>query len=99
MSEIAHTPSELAVLRALADERRLAILDAVAKRPGICACELLERFEMSQSTLSHHMKALCEAGLVSCSKQGKWSHYALCATGFETSRAYAERMLNKATGA
>ena len=36
---------------------------------------------MSQSTLSHHMKVLCTAGLVVCEKRGKWSHYRLCADG------------------
>lgn len=87
---------DVAALRALADERRLAILEAVAERPGVCACNLLDEFEMSQSTLSHHMKVLCEAGLVSCARRGKWTDYTLDASGFEAVAAYASRMARKA---
>ena len=43
----------------------------------LCACRILERFEMSQSTLSHHMKLLCECGLVKSREQGKWTYYSL----------------------
>ena len=41
----------------------------------LCACELLERLEVTQPTLSHHMKILCECGLVLAFKEGKWQHY------------------------
>lgn len=42
-----------------------------------CGCKLLEAFEITQPTLSHHMKILCECGLVETRKEGKWSHYSL----------------------
>ena len=85
--------AEVALFRALGDERRLRILDAVAGSPGICACKLLEMFDMSQSTLSHHMKLLCEAGLVACSRKGKWANYTLRAEGLEPVERYVEGML------
>jgi ArsR family transcriptional regulator len=42
-----------------------------------CACKLLEAFEITQPTLSHHMKILTECGLVNVKKDGKWSYYSL----------------------
>lgn len=42
-----------------------------------CGCRLLEAFEITQPTLSHHMKILCECGLVNDRKEGKWHHYSL----------------------
>ena len=85
-------PAEAALFKALGDEKRLRMLDMVAASPGICACSLLEEFEMSQSTLSPHMSLLKAAGLVSCEKRGKWCHYTLRAEGFEAVGRYATQM-------
>ena len=46
-----------------------------------CACELLEQLEISQPTLSHHMKILCESGIVSPRKDGKWTYYSISGSG------------------
>lgn len=62
--------------KALCDENRLIILEMLQKREK-CACELLEEMNISQSTLSHHMKILCESGIVKSRKDGKWSHYSI----------------------
>lgn len=62
--------------RALGDSNRLQIL-AMLSDGETCACELLEHFEITQPTLSHHMKILCECGLVRREKAGKWTHYSL----------------------
>lgn len=70
-------PSDASVFKALGDEKRLRIMRQIARQPGICSCKVLQEHEMSQSTLSHHMKLLCEAGLVKCEKDGKWVHYTL----------------------
>ncbi len=43
----------------------------------LCACEILEKFSITQPTLSHHMKILCDCGLVNGRKEGKWMHYSL----------------------
>ena len=54
-----------------------------------CACYLLEELNISQSTLSHHMKLLCDSGLVDYRKEGKWMHYSLSE---ECVKAFREMM-------
>ncbi|MEX1308339.1 MAG: metalloregulator ArsR/SmtB family transcription factor [Eubacteriales bacterium] len=62
--------------KALSDENRIKILELL--KPGnVCACELLERLQITQPTLSHHMKILVESGLVLPKKDGKWVRYSL----------------------
>jgi len=74
--------SEAKVFKALCDPNRLMIIDRL--RDGeMCACKILEELAISQSTLSHHMKILCESGLVESARVGKWTHYSLNAPGFE----------------
>ena len=46
-----------------------------------CACHLLEALNITQPTLSHHMKILCDAGIVIGRKEGKWMHYSICSEG------------------
>ncbi|MCI5704186.1 ArsR/SmtB family transcription factor [Candidatus Pseudoscillospira sp. SGI.172] len=62
--------------RALGDSNRLQIIQMLSGGEK-CACKLLERFEITQPTLSHHMKILCECGLVEVRREGRWSHYSL----------------------
>ena len=62
--------------KALGDSNRLQIVQMLSDGEK-CACKLLEQFEITQPTLSHHMKTLCECGLVDVRKEGKWSHYSL----------------------
>ena len=70
----------VAVFKALGDENRIRILKLL--RGGEkCACKLLEELNISQSTLSHHMKILCDAGIVTGRKEGKWMHYSICCEG------------------
>ena len=64
------------VFKALDDEKRLQILD-ILRSGERCACVLLEDVHVSQSTLSHHMKILCESGLVLGRREGKWVHYSI----------------------
>ncbi len=64
------------VFKALGDSRRAMIVDLLSCGE-LCACRILEKFEMSQSTLSHHMKILCESGIVKGREEGKWTYYAL----------------------
>lgn len=64
------------ICKALGDNNRLSILKML--RTGEkCACKILEELNISQSTLSHHMKILCDSKIVECRKDGKWSHYSL----------------------
>lgn len=64
------------VFKALGDPKRAMIVDMLSCGE-LCACMILQKFEMSQSTLSHHMKLLCESGLVKGREEGKWTHYSL----------------------
>ena len=68
------------ICRALGDPNRLQIVQMLSGGE-MCACRLLEHFQITQPTLSHHMKILCECGLVNTRREGKWSHYSLnCGT-------------------
>ncbi|HSV30637.1 MAG TPA: metalloregulator ArsR/SmtB family transcription factor [Atribacteraceae bacterium] len=64
------------VFKALGDPKRAMIVDMLSCEE-LCACMILEKFEMSQSTLSHHMKLLCGCGLVRSRNEGKWTYYSL----------------------
>lgn len=77
--------NEATVFKALCDPNRLLILENL-QREEKCACKLLEDLEISQSTLSHHMKILCEAGFVESTKQGKWMHYSINSEGFNNAK-------------
>jgi len=65
------------LLKALADPVRLRLLSLVASHEGgeACVCELNDAFELSQPTISHHMKVLYEVGLVDRDKRGVWVYY------------------------
>ncbi len=68
------------VFKAFCDENRLRILELL--RTGEkCACMILEDLNIKQSTLSHHMKILCDAEIVSARKDGKWTHYSISNEG------------------
>jgi ArsR family transcriptional regulator len=78
--------SDLAALcRALGDEKRIAVLRMLADGER-CACELLSELDISQPTLSHHMKLLCDTGLVAVRREGRWRHYRLLPEAIETLR-------------
>ena len=66
--------------KALSDPNRLIIVEML-ENGELCACELLEKLHISQSTLSHHMKILCEAEIVNCRREGKWMRYSLSSKG------------------
>lgn len=73
------------VFKALCDPNRLMIIEMLQSGEK-CACKILEELNIVQSTLSHHMKILCESGLVSSSRVGKWTHYSLDKEGCETAK-------------
>lgn len=70
----------LCIFKALSDENRIRIFKMLRSGEK-CACKLLEELNISQPTLSHHMKILCDAGIVSGRKVGKWMHYSICCEG------------------
>lgn len=73
------------VFKAFCDDNRLMILDMLISEEK-CACELLEELHISQSTLSHHMKILCESGIVSGRKDRKWMYYIIDMDGLEKAK-------------
>lgn len=74
------------VFKAFCDENRLQILEQLQSGEK-CACILLEHLNISQSTLSHHMKILCESGIVIGRKAGKWTHYSISEEGAKIAKA------------
>lgn len=68
------------MFKAFCDENRLQILELL--RGGEkCACRLLEEMQITQPTLSHHMKILCDSGVVAGRKEGKWMYYSVSEEG------------------
>lgn len=68
--------SNAKIFKALSDPNRLEIIDILSCGEK-CACDILENFQFTQPTLSHHMKVLIDCGLVKCRKEGLWSYYSL----------------------
>ncbi|MFE7544677.1 ArsR/SmtB family transcription factor [Streptomyces platensis] len=70
--------TELAkVFKALGDPVRLRLLSMIASRAGgeVCVCDLTPAFDLSQPTISHHLKLLRQAGLIDCERRGTWVYY------------------------
>lgn len=80
-----------ALFKALADPNRLKVLRLLAAPPvnacagpgSVCACDLEGYLGLAQPTVSHHMRLLVAAGLVTATKRGKWTDYQLNPAGFE----------------
>jgi Predicted transcriptional regulators len=79
------------ICKALGDSNRLQIVEMLSDGEK-CACKLLERFEITQPTLSHHMRILVECGLVNVRKEGKWSHYSLNCETLQAFKAFMDSL-------
>ena len=77
------------IFRAFCDENRIRILNLLCGGEK-CACRLLEELSISQPTLSHHMKILCDSGIVLGRKEGKWMHYRISMEGVQLAREYLD---------
>ena len=64
------------IFKALSDGNRLKIIDILSCGER-CACDILEHFDFTQPTLSHHMRVLADQGIVKVRKEGLWNHYSL----------------------
>lgn len=71
------------IFKAFCDVKRLQILELL-REEETCACVLIDRLGMGQSSLSYHMKVLVESGIVESRQEGKWTHYKISKTGSET---------------
>jgi ArsR family transcriptional regulator len=79
-SDVPPMPKEAATelaerFRALADPTRVAIVNRLSGAGQLCVCDLTAAFDLSQPTISHHLKILREAGLVESSRRGTWAYY------------------------
>src|SRR5437764_6331333 len=63
--------------KALADPTRVAIVNRLSAADEVCVCDLTATFDLSQPTISHHLRLLREAGLVEARRRGTWSYYRL----------------------
>ncbi|HHY21323.1 MAG TPA: helix-turn-helix transcriptional regulator [Bacilli bacterium] len=84
------------VFKAFCDERRLRILELLRSGEK-CACILVEQLDMAQSTLSYHMKILCESGIVDSRQDGKWTHYKISEKGSEFALELLKTLTTKTT--
>jgi ArsR family transcriptional regulator len=77
------------LFKALSDPNRLLIVEMLS-RGELCACVILEKLRITQPTLSHHMKSLCDCELVHGRKVGKWTYYSLDEEAFQGMQAFWE---------
>ena len=79
------------MFKAFCDENRLHILYLL--RDGEkCACSILDEMQITQPTLSHHMKILCDSGVVVGRKEGKWMHYSISEDGLKNAIHYLNEL-------
>jgi ArsR family transcriptional regulator len=78
-----------AVAKALGDPIRMQLVDVLRKHAGkVCVCELVPLFDLSQPTVSHHLKVLRDAGIVGAERQGLWAYYYVNPEALEEVRAW-----------
>jgi len=83
----------VALHRALGDATRFEIFRLIAAQPGpVCVCDVVDRFDLTQPTISHHLRILRDAGLVRVSRRGVWAYYAVNAEGLEMLRRSLDRL-------
>jgi ArsR family transcriptional regulator, arsenate/arsenite/antimonite-responsive transcriptional repressor len=77
------------VAKALADPVRLQVVDVLRRQAGeVCVCDLQALFDISQPTLSHHLRKLREAGLVGVVRRGPWAYYYVLPEQLEVLRSW-----------
>ena len=74
------------LFKALADPTRVAIVNRLAAGEECCVCDLTDTFELSQPTVSHHLRILRDAGLVEADRRGTWAYYRLVPDAIERLR-------------
>lgn len=79
-------------LKALSDPTRLRLLSHVAAQGcgAVCVCDLTAVVDISQPTVSHHMKKLVDAGLLTREQRGKWAHYSVVPEAFAELRSFLD---------
>jgi ArsR family transcriptional regulator, arsenate/arsenite/antimonite-responsive transcriptional repressor len=72
--------------KALADPTRVAIVNRLTMAEALCVCDLTAAFELSQPTISHHLRILREAGIVEAERRGTWAYYRLAPDAIDALR-------------
>jgi len=83
------------ISKALSDPNRLQIIQMITDQER-CACKLLEHFNISQPTLSHHIRILSDCNLIQTRKDGKWSHYSMNMDTMEAYKNYVNTLYKAA---
>lgn len=78
-------------LKALSDETRVKIFEMLSEGE-LCACMILEKFDITQPTLSYHMKILCDSGLVQSRKDGIWMKYTINTKNMENLKIFVDNI-------
>jgi len=81
------------VFKAISDESRLKIINMLSCGQ-MCACDILEEFNISQSTLSYHMRILTDSGLINVTRDGQWMRYEINIDRFETALSFLKEITN-----
>lgn len=88
------TPEQTRLVKALADPVRLRMVGLIAAAPpeGICVCDVVAEFDVSQPTISHHLKLLRDANLVDSHRRGTWAYYTLRPAALEPLRGLLDAL-------
>ena len=85
------TRDMILICKALSDTNRLEIVQMLSDGEK-CGCKILDKFNITQPTLSHHMKILVDCELVNDRKEGKWQHYSLNKTVIREASSFIEAL-------
>ena len=86
---------EVLICKALGDPNRMEIVKMLSDQEK-CGCKLLEKFDITQPTLSHHMKILTECNLVNSRKEGKWTYYSINSKKFSEFKSAVSKLSGEA---
>lgn len=82
------------IFKALSDENRITIFKLLTQGE-LCVCDILENLDLTQPTVSHHLKVLYQAGLIHVEKRGKWKYYSINDEKVIKTKQFFEMILNK----
>ena len=87
-----------AAYKAIGHPVRIGILEILTRQVGqVCVCDIESRFDLSQPTVSHHLRVLRRAGLLESERRGTWIYYSVREEGFRALHAFLQQLLHGAT--
>lgn len=85
---------QMKIIHVISDATRIQIIQTLAENKELCARDILQRFQITQPTLSHHMSVLNSSGLVNSKKSGRWVFYSISREGITEIKEYFESLLS-----